>query len=239
MDIRKCSWTQRQEGRFQWHLLSEWESVLLGSLERPIDRWRRLYQVECVKEGSHRAVYRVETPQGVFYAKHYRSPRWTDLWRNLFRGCPARREFETLLALAQRGIPTLRPIAWGRPGGWRGLGDSLLLTEALPNAMALDQFFQQWLAQADQPRLLRILLEELAHFLAKCHQAGVLHQDLHTGNLFVEVEENFCQPETFRPGLVHFFLIDVQAVRLQGALDRQRSLQNLSLLAGAWRERTT
>jgi len=119
------------------------------------------------------------------------------------------------------------------------LGDSLLLTEALPNAMALDQFFQQWLAQADQPRLLRILLEELAHFLAKCHQAGVLHQDLHTGNLFVEVEENFCQPETFRPGLVHFFLIDVQAVRLQGALDRQRSLQNLSLLAGAWRERTT
>jgi len=235
-----CSWMYRQEGPFQWTLLAEWESVVLGSPEWPLDRWRRLYQVECVKQGPHRVVYRIKTPQGDFYAKHYRSPRWTDPWRNLFRGCPARREFQTLQVLTQRQVPTLRPIAWGKPHGWRGLWDSLLLTEALPNAQSLDQFFRiSWpqFPPKDQPRVLRSLIEELACFLAQCHEAGILHEDLHTGNILVE--GNSGPSDSSRASGFRFFLIDAQAVRVGEPLDREASLRNLSYLAGAWRERTT
>lgn len=234
-------WVQRYEGNLRWTLLPEWESVLLGEGDWPLDRWRRHYHVRCIKDASHRAVYRIEAPDRIFYVKQYRSPRWTDRLGNLLRGCPAVREFHTLFGVAQRGIPTLQPIAWacGRRG--RGLWDSFLLTQAILNTQSLDEYVQHALPQLPpktRSRLERSLLEELAGFLAQCHRAGILHRDLHAGNLLVVPQSSF-QTNAWTPPAFRFFLIDVVAVRLQGPLGREASLRNLALLAGAWREKTT
>ncbi len=235
-------WSRRQEGNWQWTVLPEWEFLFGGLPERPLERWSRLYQMECVKQGPHRAVYRVQTPQGAFYAKHYRAPRWTDPWRNFFRGCPAQREFQTLLAVAERGIPTLRPIGWAKPVGWAGLCNSLLLTEAIPNAISLDEYFQTlpapW-SSIYRSKISWSFLRHLAQFLAQCHQAGIQHQDLHTGNILVVAGETAEEQGEDSYPRFRFFLTDGQAVRLGKPLDRPTSLKNLALLAGAWRERTT
>ncbi|MCS7303505.1 MAG: lipopolysaccharide kinase InaA family protein [Thermoguttaceae bacterium] len=235
-------WIERKEGKWYWKILGEWESVLLGTGGWPLECWSRRYPVESVKQGLHRAVYRVQTPKGAIYVKHYRAPRWTDSWRNFFRGCPARREFQTLLAIAERGVSTLRPIGWAKPFGLRGLWDSLLVTEAIPNAVSLDEYFQsRWpkVSPADQPRTMRCLLRELAVFLAQCHQAGIQHGDLHTGNILVVADPIGGQQETDSCLKFQFFLIDVQAVRVGKPLSRPTTLHNLAQLAGAWRERTT
>lgn len=242
MQPRKALWIGYQEGNFQWTLLPEWAGLVLGSPEWPLDRWARLYHVQPVKEGPHRAVYRVDTPEGCFYAKHYRAPRWTDRWRNFFRGCPARREWKTLLAVAQQGIPTLRPIGWGKSKGWRGLADSWLLTEEIPDAYTLDQFIEQMIhkiSPAQHPRLLRRLLEELASFLAHCHEVGMAHRDLHAGNILIQMvgrpQLGLARSEKW----FRFFLLDLQNVWIARPLDRQRSLENLAILASDWRDFTT
>jgi|GEM_PF-2088826 len=191
------AWIERREGNWQWKILAEWDFLLDGSAPSAVERWAAHYRVECVKHGDHRAVYRVETPKGVFYAKHYRSPRWTDPWRNFFRGCPARREFQTLLAISKRGVPTLRPIGWAKPVGLAGLWHSLLLTEAIPKALSLDEYLRtQWpkLPRTQQPKIIRYLLRQLAGFLARCHQAGILHEDLHPGNILVVAEDGLDGP---------------------------------------------
>jgi tRNA A-37 threonylcarbamoyl transferase component Bud32 len=258
------AWIDRREGNWQWKILAEWDFLLGGTAPWSVQRWAAAYRVECVKQGDHRAVYRIETPKGVFYAKHYRAPRWTDPWRNFFRGCPARREFQTLLALSERGVPTLRPIGWAKPVGLPGLWDSLLLTEAIPQAVSLDEYLRTgWpkLPPADQPKITRCLLKQLAGFLARCHQAGILHEDLHTANILVVAEdvleeaglgtstssvtphgnsiEGQEEPQGSASVNFRFFLIDVLAVRLGKPPDRQTTLKNLAPLAAAWRDQTT
>jgi serine/threonine protein kinase len=170
-----------------------------------------------VKTGEHRTVYRVELSRETVYWKECRlyGPRaW---WRDFFRGPKAKLEFDRARTLTARGIATVEPLAWGRMAGFWPPA-SFLITRALADTTPLDDYLllHPPLTAAERRRL----TESLAAFVARLHDAGVTHPDLHPGNLLVR--ESGGQPE--------FFLIDVHDIQLSLPLGRAARHANLAVL---------
>jgi tRNA A-37 threonylcarbamoyl transferase component Bud32 len=170
-----------------------------------------------VKDGKHRTVYRLSLQSGDVYWKVCRlyGPRaW---WRDFFRGPKAKLEFDRARELADRGVPTVEPLACGRMGGFWPPA-SHLITRALDATTPLDDYLLVHPPQLPEGR--RRLAVALAKFMAKLHDAGVTHPDLHPGNLLVRD----------RGDGLEFFLIDVHDVRLGPPLDRAARRANLTML---------
>jgi len=174
-------------------------------------------RASVVKHGGHRTVYRIALGDETVYWKVCRlyGPRaW---WRDFLRGPKAKLEFDRARELANRGLATVEPLAWGRMGGFWPPA-SHLVTRALERTVPLDEYLLDHLPRSPADR--RRLTGALAEFIAKLHDAGVTHPDLHPGNLLVREE----------PSGYQFFLIDVHDVQLGPPLDRAARRANLALL---------
>src|SRR5262249_36998016 len=146
-------------------------------------------RAEVVKTGPHRTVYRVALPGGTVYVKHCRimGPRaWA---REVLRPAKARLEFENALALRDRDIPAVVPLAWGCPDS-RPPGEGYLLTRSgdgvVPSVEFVDRVMPT-LPPAARNGVRRQLALALGAFMAQLHDAGVAHPDPHAGNILVEL----------------------------------------------------
>src|SRR5207253_6802497 len=111
----------------------------------------------------------------------------------------ARMEFERALAVAARQVPTVCPLAFGERATGLGPGDSYLITRSLEGTEPLDHFIDgapERFDMARQVHLRRRLAVELGRFMARMHDTGIVHNDLHPGNLLLrfDVED---QPQLF------------------------------------------
>lgn len=188
-----------------------------------LDDWLRAGQAQVVKHGPHRTVYHVCLPGINFYLKHNRVHDARAWLRQLVRPSKARLEHDKACAIAQRGIPTVTPIGIGETVG-RTPGDSFLLTLGLDDTEPLSTFFEKSFHQINQSRriaLQRRLAVALGRFLARMHDAGVTHNDLHAGNFLIRLA-----PDD-RPEL---FLLDVHAVQVGADLGWEESRANLIML---------
>ena len=155
----------------------------------PLDLWQEEGRLEVVKTGRHRTVYRLELsgdrPDNVLYIKRYRAADWKARWRRHIRGATARREHRSMVAVAGLGIPTAKVVAVGGPL-WPGHNqDSWLVTVGVPDAKPLDEL----LADADSgldPIERRLVVGQVAEIIARLHDAGLWHRDLHSGNFLVQ-----------------------------------------------------
>jgi len=183
-------------------------------------------RASIVKHGQHRTVYRVELPSGVVYWKHCRLNGSRAWWREILRGPKAKLEFEKATELAERGIATIEPLAWGRfDQAWpRG---SFLITRALEGTVPLDDYLLR--SEGDVFVEREYLRLPLPTFVAKLHAAGVTHPDLHPGNLLVRQDAD---------GL-NFFLIDVHDLELGPPLGYRARLRNLVLFNRWFQLRST
>src|SRR5262245_7313773 len=96
------------------------------------------------------------------------------------RGSAARREFAACQRLAARGVPAVRALGFVEMRSGPLLGDSFVLLEDLGPLPTLAEALH-----GASPRERRRLLESAGSIAADLHAAGVLHGDLHAGNLFV------------------------------------------------------
>lgn len=151
-----------------------------------------------VKNGPYRAVYRLHGPTFDVHVKQNRTVGLRSFARELLRPVKARREFELAAELTRRGIPTPRPLAWGVES--RGPGASWLVTETVADAEPLLAV----LARPLTPAVRQTLARELGALLARLHEAGVVHRDIHPGNVLVS-----CAG-----GNPRLWLIDLHAVSL-------------------------
>ncbi len=157
-----------------------------------------------------------------FHLKHYPLANTRAWLRQLIRPSKARMEYQRTLAVSGRGVPTLEPLAFGECGST--IQASYLITRTLRDVCPLNVFLEQTLPNLPwqrQTHLRQRLSWELGGFLARMHQAGITHQDLHPGNLLLRLDSD----ET-----PHLYLIDLHAVRLGGPLAWSASLENLVLL---------
>jgi tRNA A-37 threonylcarbamoyl transferase component Bud32 len=206
-----------------WKIPPEYHDRLLGPSGLRLDEWLASGEARIIKHGPHRTVYRVGLSGLSFYIKHNRLPNARAWLRGLVRPSKARMEFDRALAIALRGVPTITPLALGESSGW-GPGESGLITLALDGTEALNQFLQTKLCTLEPKRRIRLRQRvacALGGLLARMHDAGVRHNDLHAGNILIRLSADDW------PSL---YLIDLHAVHLGRPLNWRASRDNLTTL---------
>ncbi len=210
-------------GGFRWKLAPDLQAPLLGDAGLRLAEWLRTGQAHIVKQGPHRIVYRVELPGLCFYLKHNRVTDARSWLRQLVRPSKARHEYDSALAVAARGVPTISPLAFGEQPALRG-GESFLITRGLQGCIPLNLFLARTLPRLAGGRRAQVrqrLADELGILVARIHDAGILHNDFHTGNILVCLD---------RDDEIRLYLIDLNAVRLGPPLDWPRAMDNLVML---------
>ncbi|MCI0680946.1 MAG: lipopolysaccharide kinase InaA family protein [Gemmataceae bacterium] len=210
-------------GAFRWRLQPDFAQQL-GPDGVRLQEWLRTGQATVVKQGPHRVVYRVALPQVTFYVKHNLTPDRVTWFRQLIRPSKARREYDSALEVAARGVATAWPLAWAQEHGLLSNGESLLITRSLDNTQPLHLFVYEalpGLSAARQARIRQRLAETLGRFVAQLHDAGIRHNDLHAGNLLLRLNDGDA-PE--------LFLIDLNDVHFGAPLTWRQSFDNLVVL---------
>jgi hypothetical protein len=166
-------------------------------------------EVVTIKSGPHRSVFRVELPSGVVFLKHFKASHWLDVVRNALIRTPAEREAKAARAVAEAGIATIACAAVGVESHGPFAHDSFLASHAIENVIPLDSLL---LDPAHRSRLTPAFRRELARALGRLcgrlHGAGLVHRDLHPGNLLADVREDHdCSPA------IQLKLIDLQGLR--------------------------
>lgn len=213
-------WITVTAGELQWQVNPHWTDCLFDAHGLRLPEWNHQGLVEVVKEAWHRSIVRVRLPHGTIYVKHYPLADLRSHVRQLFRSSKARDELECTIEVAARQVPTIEPLAVGETPG----GESFLVTRGLEQATPLNIFLDEALrpgGRSGSSQWRFRLTEELARFLAHMHEVGVVHPDLHAGNILVRLDE------TGRPRL---HLIDLHAVELCKPLNWRDSRDNMVLL---------
>jgi tRNA A-37 threonylcarbamoyl transferase component Bud32 len=218
-----------EAGAFHWHILPELlhndphgsAAKLFHADGPPLNEWRSGGVARVVKDGPHRTVYRVVLPGLDFYLKQYRLADARAWLRELVRPSKARLEWDRTLAVAERGVPTIAPLAFGETCERDRSACSFLATRTLPDAVPLNSFLETMLPHFAYPRITRVrqrLAVALGELLAAMHDAGVTQHDLHPGNVLLRLDE------TDAP---HLHLIDLYAVQVGEPLTWDASRANL------------
>jgi tRNA A-37 threonylcarbamoyl transferase component Bud32 len=215
---------QLSVGGFRWSLLPDLHAQLLNEQGLRMPEWLQTGQARVVKQGPHRIVYRVELPGLCFYVKHNLVHDQRAWFRQLVRQSKARLEFERVMAATQRGIPTIFPLAMAEQETHVGSGESILITQSIEDCIPLHFFLAAVLPTYGEPRASRLrqnLAIELGKLVARIHEAGILHHDLHAANLLVRVTDD---------DRVQIFVIDLLAVKMGPPLDWKMSRENLVMI---------
>lgn len=224
MNLPVLPLTQLTAGGIRWSLVPELDRLLLGPMGLRLQEWVESGQAHVVKQGPHRVVYRVDLPGFSFYLKHNLIADRTSWLRQTIRPSKARKEYESALAVAARGVPTISPLALGEQQGRWGIGESYLVTRELEETQPLNLFLAATLPALPPARRTRVrqrLATALGQLVARIHDAGILHNDLHAANLLVRLGAE---------DKVSLFVIDLNSVQIGTALDWKKSLRNLVML---------
>jgi serine/threonine protein kinase len=209
----------------RWLIAPECRDLLLGPEGLRLQEWLQTGQAVAVKHGPHRAVYRIDLPRLGFYLKHNRVTDLRTWVRQLVRPSKAAMEFERAWAVAELGIPTVTPLGLGEGSeGW-GPSENFLITRSLEDTEPLSTFIEQTLPTLEafrQERVRRRLARRLGEFLHEIHEAGIVHNDLHAGNILVRLQADDCP---------RLFLIDLHAVRTGPPLSWSARRANLVVLS--------
>ena len=129
-----------------------------------------------------------ETGNGeqTLYVKRYHVPKWSRRLRSITAGRDrARREYDQLRSLQQRGLPVVRALATGARRRWGTLRSCFLITEGFDASKSLDQ----WATGQSGPAVeRRALITAVARALSALHAAGVIHGQLFRRNVLVRRE---------------------------------------------------
>ncbi len=191
-------------------------AMLTASSSEPPDGW------VMVKHNVPRTVWRHDGPEGVLYLKHFHnvSP-WHRLRRRLGRS-GAIREMRFSELLSPRGVATPKVLAACCSGGieW-------VITEGVAGAVQADEWHAERRAAGDH-RAIRATTVALARLVGRMHALGVIHHDLHCGNVLVLPDD---------PGRV--VLMDLHRMARHRRLSRHARAANLAQLFGDRRLWTT
>ncbi|MCA9113965.1 MAG: hypothetical protein KDA79_02690 [Planctomycetaceae bacterium] len=222
-----------RSGSTSWQADSSLVTELFDRDGLRIARWLQNGQAEIVKDGPHRTVYRLSLPSGAYYLKHFRVADWKARLQNVVRPCRAALEWNAAVQVGLAGINTIEPLAIGVN---RQLGlatDSYLLTRSIAGTETLHDFILQdcgGLSRKARIRVRHRIAAELGRMIGRMHRAGLIHHDLHAGNILLQID----------PGqFVRLWLIDLHAVVPKRHIPERQLHWNLSLLSHFFHNRAT
>lgn len=219
--LRECEMTCRRTGATQWTISSALAGEFLDEHGLRWDEWRQRGQLDVVKTGPHRTVYRLTLPCGEFYLKHFRIADWKAQAQNFFRPCKAELEWNAARQVAEAGLPTFETVALGKTMLGAIVGESFLITRAIADSIPLDEFVLNELSRGSKPIVRQRLATQLGRLTAQLHAAQIDHVDFHAGNILVRVDDDLVP---------QLSLIDLHAARSRHRLTAAQCRQNLANL---------
>lgn len=106
----------------------------------------------------------------------------------VFQCSRARRLFHNHVALIERGVPTLQPIAAISERSGPFLRRSFLITEQIDAKPLFELWEKEIHPSGNPPDRRRKLMADVARLVAKMHAAGVFHRDLKSSNILVQTD---------------------------------------------------
>lgn len=142
------------------------------------DAWRR------IKRNPSRTVWRGEIDGEIVYLKHFHSRSLIHRIARRLGASDARREMRLGLYLNGRGVPTPEPLARATVNGM-----AWLATGGIEPATPADEWHEAKLEGGDAGRRdVQKAIGALARLVGRMHDAGVIHRDLHCGNVLVRTD---------------------------------------------------
>jgi tRNA A-37 threonylcarbamoyl transferase component Bud32 len=171
---------------------------------------------QIVKHNPSRTVYHGRIDDQEIYLKHYHGRSLIHRLRRLLGRSEAMREMAFSQYLSSRSVPTAPTLAARSEGGTEWLA-----TRAVTPAVPGDKWHEQQLLRGRQgQREIQKHIAALAKLIGKMHRAGVVHQDLHCGNVMI-------QTDTHKPRLV---LMDLHRMTRRRRLSRRMMAANIAQL---------
>lgn len=177
-----------------------------------------------VKSNPRRDVWRFQAAGEGFYAKFYFGGNGFRHLRERFVSSPYRSEWEGGLYALRHGIPAVAPVACAKRIRRNGREAAVLVTQALELASPLHEFWRQLQSDADRTRRrtdTAQLFERLAELIARAHQAGFEHTDMHAANILVQ---------TIGPRQYRCAFVDLHSARMGAAISDHAVVRNLAQL---------
>ena len=197
------------------------DDAAAGLLAEHVDR---LFDVKGgqwsrVKHNTSRTVYRGRIAGRDIYLKHFHNPSPAHRLMRRLGGSDAMREMKFSRYLAGHGVPTAPALAAACHDGVEWLA-----TQAVAPAQPADTWHDDQLQRGEPgKRLIRSAIVQLARLVGRMHAAGVIHRDLHCGNILVDTAEGAA-------GRVRLVLTDLHRAHRRGRLSRRAMAANLAQL---------
>ncbi|RPI63164.1 MAG: hypothetical protein EHM48_02900 [Planctomycetaceae bacterium] len=170
-----------------------------------------------VKHNPSRTVYRGAIAGQEIYLKHFHGRSMAGRFKSALGLSHAKREFRTACYLNSNGISAAPVLAVfdTSDGQW-------LATRAVSPAQAGDAWHLSQLAAGPTGRqAIRAATLALAEMVGKMHALGVIHDDLHCGNVMVQAAPN---------GEIKLVLMDLHRTKRRRHLSRRARAANLAQL---------
>ena len=206
-------WTYR--GGFE-HAL---ERVPASAWHEPARQgWQR------IKDNARREVWRAQIDGRVYYLKYYGHGDWATRLKQLLRTSACEAEWQGGIYALRAGVPAVAPAGYTTHLTRDEGPCSLLVTEAVEPAYALSDFWRQIEADRDVRRQRRDaaqMAELLGEMIAKAHQSGFEHLDMHAANILVT---------PVAPGRYRTLFVDLQSARRGVPISDRAVVRNLAQL---------
>ncbi len=174
------------EGGLDWVAEAPAAAIVREEIARRIDDIENASGASVLKRNMVRAVFRVPLTNGtVVVVKRYAVGGAVDWAKYTFRPSRAHEEWRVGRWLAAAGVPTAVPLAMAERRDVV-LRDAALVTREIPDAVHLNAYVEAHLqGGADEDALRGALYAQLAAIVRRMHDAGLVHNDLHGGNVLV------------------------------------------------------
>jgi tRNA A-37 threonylcarbamoyl transferase component Bud32 len=193
----------------QWRYISDDGNAWIS------DQGPSSLQGDRVKNTEKRRVVRLPG----FYAKevNYRGIR---RWLKTLFGGTACKEGRKSLLLEQMGISAPQVLAFGQESREGLILRDILITREVPDSKRFyDVIFDEYRNYSFMEKV--NLIRDFAEFIHQIHQAGIMHHDLHIGNILIRKDDQKNR----------FFLLDTDRIQFfSGSLSPRNKAKNLSLL---------
>ncbi|QOJ13822.1 MAG: hypothetical protein HRU75_03820 [Planctomycetia bacterium] len=179
---------------------------------------------QLVKRNAVREVWRATILGRDFYLKYYCSGGIRSRIKRWFGQDACRSEWAASVYAAANGIAAARPAGFTSGIRRDGRSWSLLVTHAVTPATPLDAFWRGLCSDGNVRRRrtdVEALVETLAELLARAHQSGFEHLDMHAANILVQ---------TVAPRRYRAVFIDLHGARIDAPIGPGAVVRNLAQL---------
>jgi len=203
----------------------------LQSLWQGQDVFALVQQLEgrVVRAVPGRQTLRFELAGQGYYCKLHTGVGWGEIIKNLLYGrlpiIGARNEWLALNRLAELGVPSLEPLAYGEQGWNPARRLSFIVTRELLGTVQLDDYLRA------HPRLpfaaKQQLLQTLAEMVRRIHQHGLNHRDLYLCHFLLDPLALAKPAVSTRPLL---YLVDLHRAQMRDQVPRRWLVKDLASL---------